>query len=116
MCDELNSRNPAATQSVGVHDPQPSKPSKQQGYLSSFRIGRLVDVLSESAPRLRQARKLANKKLLSFITERIIFLYMAVFALAGIILKLVINIADKQFAMQPVNVPEDRECGLSELK
>ncbi|KAJ2588769.1 hypothetical protein H4R99_007686 [Coemansia sp. RSA 1722] len=104
LTSELNSRNPVATQSVGLQDPQPSKPSKQQGYLSSFRTGGLADVLSESVPRLRQARKLANKKLLSFITECIIFLYMAVFVLAGIILTLIINITDKQFAMRPVDV------------
>ncbi|KAJ1881115.1 hypothetical protein H4R99_001840 [Coemansia sp. RSA 1722] len=104
LTSELNSRNPIATQSVNSHDPQPSKASRQQGYLSGFRISGLADVLSESVPRLRQARKLDKyKKLLPFITERMLFMYMAVFVFAGIILTLVINITDKQFAMRPVH-------------
>ncbi|KAJ1822247.1 hypothetical protein LPJ56_000724 [Coemansia sp. RSA 2599] len=116
LTSELNSRNPLSTQTNDLRDQhkqykqqqerqQPSDILKQQRYLNSFRISGLADVLSESVPRLRQARKLEKyKKLLPFITERMLFLYMAVFVLAGIIMTFAINATDKQFAMRPVNI------------
>ncbi|KAJ1642217.1 hypothetical protein LPJ64_005911 [Coemansia asiatica] len=107
LTSELNSRNPLTSQTAtGLQDTKQSKDTlKQQDYLAGFRITGLADVLSESVPRLRQARKLEKyKKMLPFITERMLFVYMAAFVLLGVILTFVINATDKQFAMRPVNI------------
>ncbi|KAJ2725639.1 hypothetical protein GGI07_001139 [Coemansia sp. Benny D115] len=60
--------------------------------------------IPDSVPRLRQAKQLEKyKRLLPYVTDKALIIYIAIVIAVGVVLTLVINITDKQFSMRPMS-------------
>ncbi|KAJ2655647.1 hypothetical protein IWW48_005423 [Coemansia sp. RSA 1200] len=69
--------------------------------------GRLGSAISRSNPyeRIRLEQRLCKyRRLLRFTTDRMLLIYLGLLLLFAIVLTLVINATDKQFALRPVNI------------
>ncbi|KAJ1896621.1 hypothetical protein LPJ66_003876 [Kickxella alabastrina] len=106
LSNQLSTRDPKLMQSMEIWSTgQSAKAAYPASHVTITGSVDSVLMMTDSVPRMRQARQLEKyKRLLPYVTDRMLIIYMSVIMALGGILTLVINITDKQFAMRPVNI------------
>ncbi|KAJ1934402.1 hypothetical protein GGF37_006378, partial [Kickxella alabastrina] len=103
LSNQLSTRDPKLMQSMEIWSTgQSAKAAYPASHVTITGSVDSVLMMADSVPRMRQARQLEKyKRLLPYVTDRMLIIYISVIMALGGILTLVINITDKQFAMRP---------------